>query len=127
MAVISFVVPGPPVPKGRPRLTRTGHAYTPARTVAFERLVRQCATAAMAGREPVTGRLAVAIDFAVPDRRRSDIDNLAKGVLDAGNGVLWADDSQIAQLTLRREVDAENPHTTVTVVQEFAPIVWRGK
>jgi Holliday junction resolvase RusA-like endonuclease len=124
---VVFTVPGPPVPKGRPRMTRAGHAYTPARTVAYEKLVRVCATGAMGGRDPIEGRVDVAIDLFMPDRRRADIDNLAKGILDAGNGVLWRDDSQITQLVLRRDVDPENPRAIVTVAPAFNPILWRGK
>ena len=32
-------------------------------------------------------------------KRSGDVDNLAKGVLDACNGILWADDSQVVKLT----------------------------
>lgn len=34
--------------------------------------------------------------------KRPDIDNLAKLVLDAGNGVLWEDDSQVCHLDVRK-------------------------
>jgi crossover junction endodeoxyribonuclease RusA len=37
-----------------------------------------------------------------PDRRRRDLDNLAKAVLDGMNGVLYDDDSQIDNLIIRR-------------------------
>jgi len=39
-----------------------------------------------------------ASDTAVPHTKKPDIDNLAKAVLDALNGVAWHDDSQIYQL-----------------------------
>lgn len=34
--------------------------------------------------------------------KRGDVDNLAGGILDALNGVLWADDKQIRRLTVDR-------------------------
>lgn len=34
-----FQVPGEPVGKGRPRFTRQGRAYTPAKTAKYENLV----------------------------------------------------------------------------------------
>jgi len=44
----SFVVHGPPRGKGRPRFGQ-GHAYTDAKTVAYERTVRDAALLAMRG------------------------------------------------------------------------------
>lgn len=35
-------------------------------------------------------------------KRYGDIDNLAKGILDACNGVLWKDDKQIVRLTVEK-------------------------
>ena len=40
MAVYTFTVPGRPFGKQRPRVTRTGHAFTPETTVSYENLVR---------------------------------------------------------------------------------------
>ena len=42
-----FTIPGPPVGKGRPRMTKAGHTYTPEKTATYENLVkvefqRQC-------------------------------------------------------------------------------------
>ena len=33
---------------------------------------------------------------------RPDLDNLAKAVLDAGNGVIWRDDSLVTTLVIRK-------------------------
>ena len=48
--MITFTVPGDPVGKARPRITLAGgraHAYTPAKTAAYEQLVAVYAAAAM--------------------------------------------------------------------------------
>ena len=37
-----------------------------------------------------------------PDLPRWDVDNVAKTLLDTGNGILWADDRQIARLTIEK-------------------------
>lgn len=37
--MIGFTIEGAPVPKGRPRFTRTGHTFTPAKTRQYEALV----------------------------------------------------------------------------------------
>ncbi len=57
---------------------------------------------------PLDGRLAVEIDIYPPDRRRRDIDNLQKALLDAlAHGGAYHDDSQIDRLLLiRRHVVA---------------------
>ncbi|MFO7897885.1 MAG: RusA family crossover junction endodeoxyribonuclease [Planctomycetota bacterium] len=54
---------------------------------------------AAAGIEPVDGRLAVRIEVYPPDRRRRDIDNVQKALLDAlEHGGAYHDDSQIVTL-----------------------------
>lgn len=55
---------------------------------------------------PLSGSLAIEIDVYPPDRRRRDIDNLQKALLDAlAHGGAYEDDSQVARLSvIRREV-----------------------
>lgn len=48
-------------------------------------------------------RLAVDIEAFMPDRRRRDLDNVLKAALDSlTHAGIWADDSQIDSLTIRR-------------------------
>ena len=47
---------------------------------------------------------------------RTDVDNLAKFVLDALNGVLYVDDKQVASLTVTKVYDDEEPYTGSTDV-----------
>lgn len=65
------------------------------------------------------GRLGVSIDAVMPDRRRRDIDNLTKSVLDslAFAGV-FEDDEQIDQLIVRR-LHVEPPGCVDVVIQEL--------
>jgi crossover junction endodeoxyribonuclease RusA len=65
-----------------------------------------CAILAAHGVRPLRGPLAVEIDVYPPDRRRWDIDNLQKALLDAlAHGGAYEDDSQVARLSVvRREV-----------------------
>lgn len=101
------------MPKGRPRFGN-GRCYTPATTRAAEDAVAWLARAAGILLDP-DHELAVELLFAVRDRRRMDVDNLAKLVLDALNGIAWRDDTQIAALTIRRVLDKEKPGTTVMI------------
>mgnify|MGYP003111322504 FL=1 len=50
----------------------------------------------------VNGPVQVQLDFVKPDKRKRDLDNLAKAVLDFCTDIgIWSDDSQIEHLTLR--------------------------
>lgn len=68
---------------------------------AFRREV--CAILASQGVRPLDGRLEMTIDVYPPDRRRRDLDNLQKGLLDAlAHGRAYLDDSQIDRLVIQR-------------------------
>ena len=56
-----------------------------------------------AGAKPMTGRLGVFVEAFPKDRRRFDVDNLCKGLLDScQHAGLYADDSQIDDLRIVR-------------------------
>ena len=123
--MLTFSVPGVPTPKGRPRMTRRGRVYTPAKTVAYERtvsIVAQEAKSRLGGGMLFEGPVMVTIYcyFALPpswSRKRKaemlhqphaqlpDLDNLVKSVLDGVNNTqyssppatnIWIDDKQVA-------------------------------
>ena len=61
--------------------------------------------------EPLDGALRVTLTFVMPrlasgkralPTKRPDLDNLLKGFLDSGNGILWMDDSQIVSLFIEK-------------------------
>lgn len=105
-----IMVPIKAVPKGRPRFSRKGFAYTPMKTRKFESHLRWLlVTHPDAPEKPLEGALKVRIGIGLrqPKGRgskrkypsvRPDLDNQIKGVKDAANGVLWKDDAQIVDL-----------------------------
>lgn len=119
-----------PTPKGRPRFTSHGRAYTPAATMKAEKEVAdklRLAAIGWGGVWPKTGPLAVEVDFIMPVPQswskkkkqqahngdlwhtgRPDVDNLLKLVLDAANGVLWIDDAQIASFGASKSYAEKN-------------------
>ncbi len=122
---LAFTVIGPPQPKERARRGRNGHWYTPKRTQRYERAVRVASIVAIAGAHvcgewPRDARYRVDVTAYFGDARRRDADNVGKAVLDALNPKngwpgYWGDDSQVASLTVRREIDRANPRTEVHV------------
>jgi len=65
--------------------------------------------------KPIQGDVQLAIDFYFGSKRRRDLDNQNKLILDALSGIVYEDDSQIAVLTLRRNYDAKNPRIEITI------------
>ena len=67
---------------------------------------------------PVTSRLRVTLHVFAPDKRKRDLDNLAKAPLDAlTHAGVWGDDSQIDRLEIVREAITTPGHLIVTVEQ----------
>jgi len=114
-------IPMDPVAKGRPRVsTRGGFArtYTPTKTRDAESEIQMHLRKAW-NAPPLTGPIEAAIHFFVPIPasfskkkklamdgqpvlKRPDLDNYAKLVLDAANGILFIDDAQVWLLELHK-------------------------
>ncbi|MBL0142635.1 MAG: RusA family crossover junction endodeoxyribonuclease [Betaproteobacteria bacterium] len=121
MNQVEFLVPfAKPHGKARPRVTSRG-TFTPAATRTAERKVATHAQLAMRGRKPFQGPVVATIDafFPIPPSWpkwrqaaalantvaptvRPDCDNAAKLALDACNGVVFDDDSQVVSLLVRK-------------------------
>ena len=99
--VIKLTIPGRPVPKARPRLGvhgRKAYVYTPPQTKEYEKLVGWVAKCN--GCKPSGEPVAVVLDIYV--RRRMDVDNVAKTILDGLTGVAYEDDDQVVELLVRK-------------------------
>jgi Holliday junction resolvase RusA-like endonuclease len=122
--VVAFTIPGQPQGKGRAKIVRIGgysRMATPAKTVAYEGLVSLAAGKAMGGRDLMEGPVAVALELEcqvpaswskrkqqqallgeIRPTSKPDADNTAKAILDGCNGVLWRDDAQVVELSVRK-------------------------
>lgn len=117
---VEFTVPIVPIGKARARVTSRG-TFTPAATRAAERAIATIAKASMRGAKPAEGRVLATVTATMPipaswskKRRqdaiesqirptsRPDADNVSKLVLDACNGIVYADDAQVVDLIVTK-------------------------
>ena len=118
--VYTITIPGEPVAKARPRMTKHGHTYTPKKTVDYERMI-QMLFQAKHGSPVLEVPIMLQLDlyFGIPKSRskaarermrqglerpckRPDIDNCLKAVSDALNGIAYKDDSQIVAAVIQK-------------------------
>jgi Holliday junction resolvase RusA-like endonuclease len=109
--VITLSIQGPPVGKQRARVTRTGHAYTPAKTVNYEALVKQTFAAKYPDFVPMAGPARMTLSIWLMESKETqrklrrginvyptikpDISNVLKSIEDALNGLAYVDDKQL--------------------------------
>jgi Holliday junction resolvase RusA-like endonuclease len=137
VSCITFTIPGEPIAKGRPRATTihgSARLYTPKKTESYEGKAGVYAVQAMAGRPPLQGPVALSFTavFGIPKswsgRRKTannvmaeyvtkkpDVDNLAKIIGDALNGITWIDDSQVVELRRCVKVYGDVPGVEVSI------------
>lgn len=133
--MIKIMVPGEPVAQGRPRFNSyTKRAHDPAKSRKYKELVGYYAMRHKPN-ELFDCALAVEIDiFRSPPQSISkvkknslslknetltpvtkpDVDNYAKGIKDALNGVIWTDDSKVVDLRVRKFYSL-NPRAEIRV------------
>lgn len=126
--MITFTIPGEARGKGRPRAFRRGaHVgmYTDAKTASYENLVKLAASEVMDG-SPLEcavnvsiwikcqipqswskKKSAAALSGDLMPTGKPDLDNVAKAILDAMNGIVFVDDKQVVHLTVSKSYGVE--------------------
>lgn len=94
--IVSFRWDGTPVPKGRPRLGKGGNTYTPKRTRAYEDAIGWAWKET--GERPFEGDVSMSIDIFEAPGHPADLDNHVKAILDALQGLAFANDRQVTVL-----------------------------
>lgn len=113
--------------KGRPRFTRSGHAYTPKKTRDAETTIQLLAKSQFKF-HPLEGpiSLSVVFQFRAPKKPkhktwhvvRPDADNLCKLVCDSLNGICWVDDSQVVDLHIQKKYCLEGTSPKIVLTFE---------
>lgn len=140
MTEIEFTVPGIPIGKERPRAARVGgfiRMYTPKKSLDYETDVAFKASLALGDQPPLESPVAMHIKAFYPIAAswtkkkqqaalagqippgKPDLDNVAKAVLDALNGVAYLDDKQVVRLVLTKEYSFE-PRVEIRIVERAA-------
>ncbi len=135
MTEIKIIVPGEPVPQGRPRFARKGNfvqTYDPPKSKQYKKIVAFYANQ-VAPKQLLTGP--VEIEFlifkstlksfsrkkaeaaelrALRPTTKPDADNYAKGAMDALKKIIWEDDGQVVNVIAKKYYSA-NPRMEITV------------
>lgn len=115
--IVTFEVPGAPVPLDRARHTAAGAVYNTARVKRAKATIGLHARAAMRGRHPLAGPVKLRATFwrhRKPDAA-PDVSNYLKLLEDALNGIAFGDDAQIVTVVAAKR-RAERPADERTVV-----------
>lgn len=121
------------IPRGQERPRFGNRAYKSAEAKAYEQAIAVAYRQAARNAKPLEGPvgISVAAGYPIPDSdsktkkrdkaagmilpvKKPDLDNVAKAVLDALNGLAWLDDRQVVYLYTYK-VYAENPGLIVTI------------
>lgn len=122
----TFEVRGRVVGSARPRVTRRG-TYIPQKTRDYRNRIKGAFMEAGGMRRsgPVSVRVYVYRELpksrpkrveSEPDTFKPDVDNIAKNVLDALNGIAWDDDSQVVELIVRKYPRSREPERIVVEI-----------
>ena len=126
---MTIVIPGVPVPQGRPKFARRGNfvtTYDPDKSRKWKAHVKEHAEAQVNVPFSPEVPLHISVMFYMPRPKsvsvakrpfhtvKPDVDNLVKGLTDALTGICWGDDAQIIEIIARKEY-SECPQTVITV------------
>ena len=133
---INLMIPGEPIPQGRPRFnSKNKTARTPEKSRVYKKVVGFHALKQRPSKELIVGALKVEIviyrsapksignlkknatamknELIVPITT-PDVDNYAKGIMDALTGLIWRDDGQVVELNVKKFY-SKNPRATVKI------------
>ena len=131
--MIKLIIPGEPVAKGRPRVTKWG-TYTPEKTKNYETLVKELYFMKH-GQTLLEGELKInikayfkipkstskkkktlMIDKCIRPTKKPDLDNIMKCVTDALNEIAYQDDKQIVSASIEKYY-SEEPRDEVAIME----------
>ena len=139
--IYRYVIPGPAVAQGRPRITTANgypRVYDPPKSSEYKKYVRACVMQQGRPKKLLTGALRVdtveyrriaaslrkaqrveAARGTIRPIAKPDMDNVEKAVWDALTGLVWKDDAQVAaEYTTKMYWDVPGIHVVVGTIEE---------
>ncbi|BBN97479.1 RusA family crossover junction endodeoxyribonuclease [Sporolactobacillus terrae] len=135
--MIEFTIYGEPIAQGRPRFARRGkftQAYDPPDSREYKKYVKLLASQNKP-HTPIEGpvelklliyrpllksmskkKKAAAVAGTLRPIKKPDVDNVAKGIMDAMTGIIWQDDKQVVSLQVSKFY-SEQPRVEVQVTE----------
>jgi len=119
--MIQLTIPGEPMSKARPRMTRSGIVYTPKKTLNYETLIRELFIIKYPDFQPFEGpvRMSLSAWLKMPKTskkkveamksgeirptKKPDMSNILKSVEDALNNLAYYDDKQIVEVDVEKK------------------------
>lgn len=123
--MISFTVPGPPVPQSRPRVFRNGGVKTDSERVeAFKQACKICCPRGKFFHGAVT--FTIHCEFKRPTKSKydfpmtqGDVDNLAKAAMDALEGIVYRKDGQVMKMISTKEFSDSGKESAFITVEDY--------
>lgn len=121
--MIKLSIPIDAIPQARPRVYSKRVAVDPPQSKQFKQQLAYMIKSLRKDSALLTGELKVELHIfrsagvfkkGVTSARYGDVDNLAKGILDACNGVIWIDDKQISSLYVTKNL-ADTPRIDISI------------
>ena len=125
-----MTIPGKPVSKARPRISKRGFMYTDKKTSDYEKKIKSYAKDIC--KTPYTCPVSVHIIFRYKKPKtskdkgifkttRPDLDNLIKSITDALNGIAYLDDSQICIIWSCKQYIPDESNVEISVKPIVTP------
>ena len=137
--MVKIIVPGVPIAKGRARSARMSSGkvihYTPKKTANYESLVAICGLGAMGFKMAIDcacrmdlvlympipkswslKKKKLAIDGKIYPTSKPDSSNVLKAIEDALNGIVYLDDSQIIEHSMKK-IYSEDPRAEIEITE----------
>lgn len=112
--ILDVILPQPPSVNHYTKASQHGGRYLSKEALAFKKETHR-RIAPFAPQAPSNNKVVVSIIFCFKDARKRDLDNYLKVTLDSLQGIIFADDSQIDMLCIRRGEKVAGGQTIIKV------------
>ena len=119
--MITFIIPGKPVPQERRVQVRGGWSFDPPKSRAAKKAVCLIAMSTRKGNVKASDHSFIVEMLFCGPHWGADVDNLSKLVLDALKGIWWKDDHQVTELNVRKVRVPKGDEQTIVRIEEMVP------